>query len=155
MQTPRRGVVRGKYVFQLGWNGAFLRHPISKVLQSFRLFHQIYNVAKPRSYKESYSKWWFEGGGDEPLVPQEAYFANFLGKFFSKLPQFFLPWLQRYWQFLTDLEFLLWNEVRNWFLTCSNFAQLMLVTTATTGGSVFFQRGVLRKHLFKKYSLIQ
>ena len=127
-----------KMFFQLGWKGAFPRHPISKVLQSFRLFHQIYNVAKPRSYKESYSKWWFEGGGDEPLVPQEAYFANFLGKFFSKLPQFFSLGYKDICQFLTDLEFLLWNEVRNWFLTCSNFAQLMLVTTATSGGKVLF-----------------
>ena len=41
-------------------------------------------------YKESYSKWWFEGGGGGPLVAQEAFFASFLGKFiFSKLPQFF------------------------------------------------------------------
>ena len=92
-------------------------------------------------YKESYSKWWFEGGGDEPLVPQEAYFANFLGKFFSKLPHFFLPWLQRYLSVLNWFRIFLWNEVRNWFLTCSNFAQLMLVTTATNGVVYFFKGG--------------
>ena len=45
MQTPRRGVVLGKYVFQLGWKGRFPGTQSAKY--SFRLFHQIYMLPSP------------------------------------------------------------------------------------------------------------
>ena len=75
-----------------------------------------------------------------PSGPRSLFCALFGQIHFFKASSVFLPCWLRY-LFLTDLEFLLWNEVRNWFFACNNIPQLMLVTTATNGGSVPFWNG--------------
>ena len=155
MQTPRRVVVLGKYVFQLGWKGRFPGTQSAKYSNLFVCSIKFTMLPSPDLTKNFIRDDGLKEGEMNPKCPKKPILRTFWANSFQSFLSFFSLGCKDICQFLTDLEFLLWNEVRNWFLTCSNFAQLMLVTTATTGGSVFFQRGVLRKHLFKKYSLIQ